>query len=187
MTYNKKLLFSLFTILYFILGFINIYFAYLAIACMIIPFILLFNKSKNIWCTGICPRADYLSLFRFNNFGIKAPKWLFGIKMKNNILVYFCINILFITLSTYMVFSGRMEPIDKIRLFIVFQIPINMPQVLIFPVDSPVSLHLSFRLYSLMLSSSILGTFLAILFKPKTWCVICPVKTISTRYLLTNK
>lgn len=183
MTKSSRGLLSIFTILYFLLGFVNIHFSFLALGCMIIPFILLLRKRKNNWCSGICPRADYLSLFRFVNFRLKAPKWLFGNNMKNNILVYFCINILFITMSTFMVRAGRMLPIDKIRLFIAFQLPIDLPQIIPTSLDSPVLLHLAFRLYSLMLSSTLLGTFLAIVFKPKTWCVICPVKTISHRYL----
>lgn len=178
-----RIMFYTFTIFYFLLGLVNIHFAYLALGCMIVPFILLINKGKNVWCSGICPRADYLSLFRFINFRLKVPKWLLGNKMINNIFVYFCINIIFITMSTFMVKTGRILPIDKIRLFIVFQLPIDIPQIIVTPFDSSVLLHLAFRLYSLMLSSTLLGTFLAILFKPRTWCVICPIKTLSNRYL----
>ncbi len=184
---NKKLFAGL-TIGYFILPFINIYFAFLALLCMGIPFYLLFKNNKNKWCSGICPRADYLSLFRVFSFGKKAPDWLLGDKFKRNLLMYFCFNLIFITMSSFMVYSGNMAPIDKVRLFIAFQLPWNMPQLLTLSIDSPVLLHLAFRFYSLMLSSTILGSFLATVYKPRTWCVICPVKTLSTAYLdRTNK
>ena len=38
-----------------------------------------------------------------------------------------------------------------------------------------------------MLSSVLLGTILAVVFKPRTWCVVCPIKTLRTRYIkMTN-
>lgn len=183
MNNKNRTIFAAFTVSFFLLGFVNIYFSYLALGCMIIPFFLLTRKKKNIWCQGVCPRADYLSQFRFFNFGRKAPRWLFSEQTKNYIFMYFCMNLLFISMSTFMVSSGNMAPIDKIRLFIAFQLPFDMPQLWAFHYYNPVLEHLAFRLYSLMLSSTILGTVLAVVFKPRTWCVICPVKTLSTRYL----
>jgi hypothetical protein len=82
-----------------------------------------------------------------------------------------------------MVASGNMAPIDKVRLFIAFQLPWDMPQLLVLQYYNPLLEHIAFRLYSLMLSSTILGTLLAVVYKPKTWCVVCPVKTLSTKYL----
>ena len=183
MSNKNKTVFSILTLSYFLLGFVNIYFSYLALACMTIPFYLLFRDKKNKCCTGICPRADYLSLFRYFNLGKKAPKWLLGENSKRNIFIYFCLNLMFITLSSIMVNTGRLAPIDKVRLFIMFQIPWDMPQLWAIENNSPSLLHLAFRFYSLMLSSTILGTILAIVYKPKTWCVICPIKTLSTNYL----
>lgn len=183
MIHKNKKLFGLVTIAYFLLPFINIYFAFLAIFCMGIPFYLLFKNNKNTWCSGICPRADYLSFFRIFSLGKKAPDWLLGEKFKRNLLMYFCMNIMFITLSSFMVYSGNLAAIDKIRLFIAFQLPWNMPQLVTLTFDSPLLLHLAFRFYSLMLSSTILGSILATVYKPRTWCVVCPVKTLSTAYL----
>jgi hypothetical protein len=179
---NKRI-FSIFTFVYFLLGFVYIYFSYLALFCMAIPFLILIKNKKNNWCSGLCPRADYLNLFRFINFGKKPPEWLIGDKMKNNIIVYFCLNLVFIILSTLMVSLDRIVPIDKVRLFIVLQLPWDMPQLWAAENSSPILLHLAYRFYSLMLSSTILGTILAIVYKPRTWCVICPVQTLSTRYL----
>lgn len=187
MVKKNKIIFSTLTILYFVLGFINIYFSFLALACMIIPFILLFKSKKNVWCSGVCPRADYLDLFRFVNFKVKPPVWLFSEKTKNNLFMFFCANLMFITLSIFMVSQGRMLPIDKIRLFIAFQLPWDMPQLWTLSYYSPVLTHLAFHFYSLMLSSALLGTILAVVFKPRTWCVVCPIKTLSTRYIkMTN-
>lgn len=185
---KNKRFFAGLTITYFFLPLINIYFAFLAVFCMGIPFYLLIKSHKNKWCSGICPRADYLSFFRVFSFGKKAPQWLLGDRFKRNLLMYFCLNLMFIAMSSFAVYSGNIAPIDKIRLFIAFQLPWDMPQLFKINYYSPVLLHLAFRFYSLMLSSTILGSFLATVYKPKTWCVICPVKTVSTAYLKgTNK
>ncbi|QEN08095.1 hypothetical protein EXM22_08890 [Oceanispirochaeta crateris] len=180
---RDKFLFSSFTVFYFLAGFVNIHFAGLALLCMGTPFVLLVRNKKNLWCRGICPRRDYFSLFKFMNVGLKVPRWLVSFKMKNILFTYFCFNLMLIGLSTVFVSQGQMSPIDRVRLFIFFQIPLEMPQLFSFQTVNPVFLHLSYRFYSLMLSSVILGTILAVLFKPATWCVICPVNTLSQRYI----
>ncbi|MDA3957035.1 4Fe-4S binding protein [Oceanispirochaeta sp.] len=180
---KNKQIFSSLTILYFLLGFVNIHLSSLALFCLVTPLVLLMKNRKNLWCSGICPRADYLSLFRFVNLGLRMPRWLVNLKAKNLVLTYVCFNLLLIGLSSFMVSQGKIAPIDKIRLFIFLQIPWDMPQMIHYHLYNPLLLHLSFRLYSLMLSSTILGTVLAILYKPRTWCVLCPVKTLSQRYL----
>jgi hypothetical protein len=58
-------------------------------------------------------------------------------------------------------------------------VPFELPQLLHFTV-SPVVLHLSYRLYSIMFSSTLVGLTLAILYMPRTWCSICPVQTMVT-------
>lgn len=184
---KKKSLWSIFTLIYFLLGFINIAFAYLALVCMTLPFLLLIREKKNRWCGGVCPRADYLSFLRFFNVGLKSPSWLLGDKMKGNILMYFCLNMMFIVLSTVAVGQGSMAAIERVRLFIFLEIPREMPQLWKPFLLSPTLSHLAFRLYSVMLSSTILGTVLAVLFKPRSWCAICPVMTLSTNYLKKKK
>ena len=171
------------TLSYFALGFINISFAVPALACMIIPFILVYRNREKTWCKKYCPRADYLSLFSIFKTGFNIPLWLTNDKMKKIVLQYFCLNLFFIIMSTFMVSSGNMSPIKNIRFFIVFQFPGLFPQ-LWNPVILPDSIvHFSYRLYSIMFTSTVLGTILGILYKPRTWCAICPVNTMSSAML----
>ena len=121
-------------------------------------------------------------MFRRINFGIKPPKWFSGQSVIEGVLSYFCVNIMLITMSTIMVALGRFVPIDRVRLFIILQIPYKFPQIINYELN-PVLLHLSYRFYSVMLSSFILGTILSIIFKPRTWCVVCPINTLSNRGL----
>lgn len=168
------------TLSYFALGFVNITMAMAALLCMIIPFILLYRNREKVWCKKYCPRADYLSLFRVFNSGFKTPRWLTDEKMKKIVFQYFCINMFFIIMSTFMVYSGNFQPILNVRFLIAFQFPGVFPQLWNIPAVPDALTHFSFRLYSIMFTSTVLGTLLAILFKPRTWCAICPINTISS-------
>ena len=184
---NKTLPLFVITITYFLLPLINILFALTAVACMALPFIILKNTKQKTWCRGLCPRADLLTKLRPFNLGLRQPKWFNPKKIAKIMLYYFAINLFFILMSTIMVSIGRITPIDKVRLLIAFQLPWGIPEL--FPIESLPAplLHLSYRIYSLMLTSTLLGTLLAILFKPRTWCAICPVNSISNSMLLSIK
>ncbi len=171
------------TLSYFAIGFINITGALLALICMITPFLLVYRKRKLTWCQSVCPRADYLNKVGKLAFRKQVPKWLVSAKMKRGVLSFFCINLMFISLSTFMVSKGEMAPIDKVRFLMVFQIPWSLPQSWVIEGSSDVIIHFSYRIYSIMFSSTVIGTILAILYRPRTWCAICPMKTMSTSYL----
>jgi hypothetical protein len=184
---NKTISLFLITLAYFVLPFVNILFALTAIACMAIPFILLHKTKKKTWCRGLCPRADFLTKLRPLNIGFKQPKWFNPKKLAKIMLFYFTINLFFITMSTIMVGLGRINPIDRIRLLIMFQLPWKLPQLInLSSLPGPL-VHLCYRFYSLMLTSTLLGSLLAILFKPRTWCGICPINSISNNLLKSLK
>jgi polyferredoxin len=82
-------------------------------------------------------------------------------------------------MSTIMVSRGVRDPLERIKFLILFQIPWNIPQVLDFGSIPGWIVHLSFRVYSMMFTTTVLGLVLAGIFKPRTWCMICPVNTIS--------
>jgi len=180
---NKRIPLYIITTAYFILGIINITFAFFALSCMVIPFFLLYRNKEKSWCKKYCPRADYLNLFRVFKTGFKIPRWLTSEKMKKMVFQYFCMNLLFIAMSTFMVRSGNILPIDNIRFLIVFESPWKFPQLWNPAEFSDVITHLSYRLYSIMFSSTVIGTILAILYKPRTWCAVCPVNTLSSTIL----
>ena len=171
------------TLLYFALGFVNITLALSALICMILPFIMAGKTGKKIWCARYCPRADLLKRFSRISRKEKMPDWMKGNRLRNGILSYFCLNLLLIALSTNMVYLGQMPPMDHIRLFILFKIPFAMPQMIMFPGASDTLIHFSYRMYSIMLSSTILGSLFAVLYKPRTWCTVCPVSTMTDRML----
>jgi len=171
----------IFTILLFVLGLFNIIFAWLGFACMIIPFVLLAKDGEKTWCQSYCPRANYLTvLFQGRSLtGRSAPRWLTSERVKKFFLIYFSFNVFILFMSTLMVFIGRMDPMEKVRFMIAFQLPWDMPQLLNTDYIPNWAVHLSFRVYSMMFSTTVIGMILGWIYKPRTWCKICPVNTIS--------
>jgi len=177
---NHKYLY-LITLSFFALGFVNIHFSLLGLICMILPLILLLKNQRKTWCQGYCPRASL-----YTTFG-KSRKWnshntpLFFIKgnMKWIMLAYFSINLLFIIMSTLGVAKGIKPAMEYLRFFILIPIPSRMPQLLDVIEFTPWITHLSYRFYSMMMTTTILGLLLSLTYKPRTWCTICPIATIS--------
>lgn len=168
------------TIVFFVLGMIHISFSLIGLLCFTIPFVQYFYYKDKIWCKYVCPRAGYFNMVLGKvSIGKKAPKWLTGKRFRKGVLIYFCVNIFFATMSTIMVSIGKVDPIDYVRFLIMFQIPARLPQLLSFTVH-PGLLHFSYRIYSMMFTSVIIGSVLGIIYRPRTWCAVCPVNTLTT-------
>lgn len=179
---NNRLLF-IFTLSFFALGFINIHFALLGLLCMGIPFYLLFKNKRKTWCQGYCPRAClYKEIGKLKPYKHKLiPNFFVKGAMKWIMLGYFGVNMLIVILSTVMVGLGKVVPIDHLRIMFVIRLP-EIPQLLTITSVNWL-LHFSYRFYSMMLTTSILGLVLALIYKPRTWCTICPIATVSDVYI----
>lgn len=168
------------TLAYFSLGFISLYFALIAVACMGIPFFLIARYKKKVWCQHWCPRASLTTLLGKKQSKWKShPKYFTDGYLRKVMLWYFGLNLLFIAGSTIQVALGNMDPMSYIRLFIA--IPLwPLPQL--FPVTSPPWLiHITYRLYSMMLSTTLLSLVMARTWRSRTWCAVCPVGTLSNK------
>jgi hypothetical protein len=171
----------LFTIIFFILGFFNIIFAWFGFVCIILPFILLLKNKRKTWCQKFCPRANLFNLlFRGRTLtGKPGPNWLIRGIAKWFVLIYFIFNLFVLFMSTLMVYTGRKAPMEKIRFLIAFKLPWDIPQFLHIVNFPDWAVHLSFRVYSMMFTTTVIGMVLGWLYRPRTWCTVCPVNTIS--------
>jgi hypothetical protein len=169
------------TIVYFLLGFLSIYTGLLALGCMAIPFLLILRHHEKRWCHRYCPRASLITITGKRNqkkWKILPPNWHTG-TVRKLFLWYFSLNLLFIAGSTTQIALGRMEAMPYIRLFIA--IPLwPLPQVFS-PAGPEWLTHLSYRFYSMMLSTTILGITFSRIWRPRAWCAICPIGTLSNK------
>ncbi len=170
----------LFTILFFALGLFNIVFAWIGFFCLIMPFAFVIKDNKKTWCLSYCPRSNlFTRLFNKISTQRTPPKWLINGKGKRIMLVYFLINFSMICLSTLMVFLDNRDPIEKVRFLMAFQLPWTMPNLLDIGVMPEWVVHLGFRVYSMMFTTTIIGLIIGYFYRARTWCAICPMGTIS--------
>lgn len=169
------------TIGLFILSFVNIAFMSLGIICFIVPFVQYLKYKDQIWCKYFCPRAGFFTKI-IKNIGLEKPlpKWLRGERLKEIIIYYFIINITFIVMSSLMVFINRIAPIEELRILIVIGTSLKVPQLM--PLElPPILLHFSYRMLSVMFTSISIGSILGFIYAPRTWCLICPVMTLTRK------
>ena len=174
------------TLLFFGLSFVHISFGLLGLICAITPFLLAYKTNSKLWCKSYCPRASlFTKLFASISLNKKAPSWLYSKQTKRFVLNFFCINLVMISMSTTMVALDRIPPMDYVRFLMAFPIPIELPQLL--QINLPDALiHLSYRIFSVMFTSTVIGLTMGFLFRPRSWCGICPVQTLTTTMITQN-
>jgi polyferredoxin len=149
---------------------------------MTLPFILLAKAKKKVWCQNYCPRASLIQLTgKMNRKQKPVPRQFTNGSLRKALLWYFGLNLLFITGSTLRIARGFMEPMAFVRLFIAIPL-FPLPQLIDFTAP-PFLLHLSYRLYSMMLSSTILGIAFSLIWRKRLWCAVCPVGSLSNTFL----
>ena len=181
---NNKYLF-LITLSFFALGFINIHFSLLGIVCMVLPLILLFRDKRKTWCQGYCPRANlYKKCGKLTeDHSLKTPMFFIKGNMKWIMLAYFGISLFIMIMSTVKVANGSLPSMSYLRFLLFIPIKGEMPQIFELINISPWITHLSYRFYSMMMTTTVLGFLLALIYKPRTWCTICPIATVSEIYI----
>ncbi len=169
------------TLLFFALGMIHISFSVIGLLCFTLPFYQYYKHKDKVWCKYYCPRAGLFNML-LTQISLKKPmpKWLKGKRIKKIVVIYFAINVFFATMSTIMVSLGKVPPFDYVRVLMVFRAPFTLPQLLDLSLPNGF-IHFSYRIYSMMFTSVIIGLTLGFIYKPRTWCAICPIQTLTTK------
>ncbi len=167
------------TILILLLGLININLTLIGLTCFILPFYFYFKYKDKIWCKYICPRSGFFTkIISKVNLGKKSPKWLISKNTKYGVLAYFMIFMLFAVVTTVMVAFELRVPSQQVKFLVIFKVPFL--QIFEFHINDWMT-NLSYSIYSMLLTSTTVGIVLGIIFKPKTWCVVCPINTLTSK------
>lgn len=168
----------IFSLLYLALGFFNILFAWLGLVCFLLPLLLAMGGGEKAYCNRYCGRGQLLGLLgkRFSqNYPI--PKWLYSKGFRYGFLTFFMMmfgNMLF---STYLVFAEVHSLREVVTLLWSFSLPWHFA-------SSKAAVaewvkQFAFGLYGVMLTSTVLGLLTMVLFRPRTWCIYCPMGTMT--------
>ena len=165
---------------YLILGFFNILFAWLGLLCFFIPLIIALASGTKGYCNRYCGRGQLFSLLG-GRFGLSRkkdiPAWMKSKVFRYGFLLFFLVMFLQMLLNTWLVFAGERTLRQTVTLLWTFKLPWHWTYrgTLL----STGIAQFAFGFYSIMLTSTVLGLATMILFKPRSWCVYCPMGTMT--------
>lgn len=165
--------------LYLALGIFNILFAWLGLICFIVPLLISVINASKIYCNKYCGRGQLLDLLgnKLNLSRNKSmPKFLKTNYFRYGFLLFFLVMFINMIFNTYLVFQGKTNLKEVLTLLWTFKLPWNFSEL---SYASPFISQFAFGFFSLMVTSTLLGIITMILYKPRSWCVYCPMGTIT--------
>ncbi|MCI1959032.1 MAG: 4Fe-4S binding protein [Clostridia bacterium] len=167
--------------LYLSLGFFNIMFAWLGLICFITPLLVaIFGKSK-AYCNSYCGRSQLFNLLG-NKLHLSrnrpTPKWVRSKWWRYGFLTFFMTMFFNMLYVTFLVFNGTNGLKQAVKLLWTFKLPWQFAYHGT-PFIAEWTAQFAFGFYSIMLTSTVLGIITMILFKSRSWCVYCPMGTMT--------
>ena len=165
---------------YLMLGFFNILFAWIGLLCFFIPLLIAIAGGGKGSCNRYCGRGQLFGLLG-GKFGLSRkkdiPNWMKSKWFRYGFLIFFLIMFLQMLWATYLVFAGTQDLRHVVTLLWTFKLPWSWAYHGTL-VHTGVA-QFAFGFYSVMLTSTVLGLVTMVLFKPRSWCVYCPMGTMT--------
>lgn len=169
------------SLVYLTLGFLNILFAWLGLIFFCTPLIIAVVTGNKGYCHRYCDRGQLLALLG-GRFGLSRkrdmPRWMVSKAFRYGFLVFFLAMFLLMLWNTGLVFAGARDLQEVVTILWTFQVPWHWAYHGTLFSDGVA--QFAFGFYSVMLTSTILGLVTMVLFKPRSWCVYCPMGTMTT-------
>ncbi|HSN58890.1 MAG TPA: 4Fe-4S binding protein [Clostridiaceae bacterium] len=165
---------------YMILGFVNIMFAWLGLICFLVPILISAVKGDKSYCGRYCGRGQLFELLgnRFNLSRKKdIPAFIRNKWFRYGFLGFFMVMFANMIFMTYLVFHGAGSLREVVTLLWTIRMPWDWAYGGGF--FAQWTAQFAFGFYSLMLTSTTLGLITMALYKPRSWCVYCPMGTMT--------
>lgn len=166
------------TIVYFVLGLFNILFAWLGLLCFALPLIISIGGGGKAYCNKYCGRSQLLGLLGGKcklSRNKATPGFLYSTWFRYGFLTFFMTMFLLMIYNTWLVFAGRSLQ-EAVTLLWTFKLPWQWPNT---SFVAPWVAQFAFGFYGVMLTSTVLGLVVMLLYKPRTWCAFCPMGTMT--------
>ncbi|MEG0365513.1 MAG: 4Fe-4S binding protein [Coprobacillus sp.] len=170
----------IYTPIYLALGMFNILFAWLGMIEFIVPlFISIFGGGK-LFCNQFCGRGQLFNLLG-NKLKLSRqknpPKFLYSLWFRYGFLAFFMTMFILMVITTVNVFLGTQSLKEIVTVLWTFKVPWDFAYhgTIIYQGVA----QFAFGMYSIMLTSSILGFITMLIYKPRSWCVYCPMGTMT--------
>lgn len=168
------------SLLYLVLGFFNIMFAWIGLLCFFIPLLIAAAGGGKTYCNRYCGRGQLLELAG-GRFGLSRkkdiPQFLRSKWFRYGFLVFFLVMFSQMLWNTWLVLEGAGNLKQIVTLLWTFKFPWHWAYH--GTRFAPWAAQFAFGFYSVMLTSTVLGFLTMILFKPRSWCVYCPMGTMT--------
>lgn len=168
----------LFSILYFSLGFFNILFAWLGMICFLTPLAFALVRGDKGYCNRYCDRGQLFQLLG-TRLGLSArhelPAWVRSRTFRYGFMAFFLTmfgNVFFV--SVQVAHGAPLQ--ESVTLFWLFDVPWGWAYG---GGSAPWFAQFAFGFYSLMLTSAIIGALMMLRYRPRAWCVACPMGTMT--------
>jgi hypothetical protein len=164
------------TILYFTLGFFNILFAWIGMIAFILPLLFAIIGGNKLYCNKYCDRSKLFELVgKKVSFKMTPPKFLHSPIFRYGFLAFFLTMFSLMCAYTYQVFTGA--PLrETVTLFWTFQLGWSDRGV---ELVTPWVAQYAYGFYGVMFTSLVLGIATMSLFRPRSWCVYCPMGSMT--------
>ena len=143
-------------IVYFALGFFNIIFAWLGLIDFLLPLIFAAAGGSKFFCNSLCGRGQLLGKLGGDcklSRGKPSPRWFSSKGFRYGFLK------------------------KAIKLFWTLRVPWDWAYA---AGSLPAwAAQFSFGFYSLMLTSTLIGLIVMVLYRPRSWCAFCPMGTMT--------
>ena len=168
------------TICYFILGYFNILFAWLGMIDFMVPMLLAIFGGNKAFCNNFCGRGQL-----FTKLGTSCkcsrnrptPDFMTAKWFRYGFLTFFMTMFGTMVFQTYQVAAGAKNLSETLKLFWTFRVPWDWAYTAGTTADWIA--QYSFGFYSMMLTSTIIGLIVMVLYKPRTWCTFCPMGSMT--------
>lgn len=166
------------SILYFALGFFNILFAWLGMIDFLVPLIFAVIGGNKGFCNRYCGRGQLLRVLGNKcSRNRMTPKWMYSKWFRYGFLVFFLAMFMNMVFQTYLVAAGAESLKEVVKLFWTIKVPWNWAYYS--GIVPEWVAQFSFGFYSMMLTSTLIGLIVMVLYKPRTWCTFCPMGTMT--------
>ncbi|WP_066717523.1 4Fe-4S binding protein [Clostridium sp. Marseille-P299] len=166
--------------IYLILGFVNILFAWIGLICFFVPLGISIVKGNKSYCNKYCGRGQLFDLLG-NKLKLSRKKDIPGFLKSHwfryGFLIFFLTMFINMLFTTYLVFAGQNGVSEVVKLLWTFKMPWHFAYH--GTVFAPWVAQFAFGFYSVMLTSTVLGLITMFLYKPRSWCVYCPMGTMT--------
>jgi polyferredoxin len=165
--------------IYIVLSPFNILFAWLGLLCFFVPLFISIFRGNKAYCNKYCGRGQLLDLLG-NKLKLSRkkpmPKWMKHKFFRYGFLTFFFIMFFNMLFNTFLVFREAATLKQIITILWTFKVPWKFYE---FSSISPWITQFAFGFYSVMLTSTILGVITMALYMPRSWCVYCPMGTMT--------